>query len=180
MKFRILALLIVMLVAVTACDAVQTTGSANDAQSAANIMPSIQGFSTTDTVEIQDALASAGIGSTALSGNPVAAAAVARMDQFADCLRNVGAFSAKIYTNAGQVSFGALAVVNEERLSQNLVACALNPDSAPRAQGALSAQPCTGSGRITYQGVTYSYAFVATDRSLCSTFETHFNNINGK
>lgn len=180
MMFRILALLIVMLLAVTACDAVQTTGSSNDAQSAANIMPSIQGFSTTDTVEIQDALASAGIGSAALSGNPLASAAVARMDQFADCLRNVGAFSAKIYTNAGQVSFGALAVVNEERLSQNLVACAVNPDSAPRAQRALGADPCTGSGRITYQGVAYAYAFVATDRSLCSTFETHFNNINGK
>lgn len=180
MKFRTWILLIVMLLAVTACDSVQTTGSADDAQSAASIMPSIQGFTTTDTVEIQDALASAGIGSTALSGNPVASAAVARMDQFADCLRNVGAFSAKIYTNAGQVSFGALAIVNEDRLSENLVACALNPDSAARAQSALSVDPCTGSGKITYQGVNYAYAYVATDRNLCSTFQTHFNNINGK
>ncbi len=180
MRLSALILLITLLATITSCDSVQTTGSANDAQSAASIMPSIQGFTTTDTVEIQDALASAGIGSTALSGNPLAAAAVARIDQFADCLRNVGAFSAKIYTNAGQVSFGALAVVNEDRLSQNLVACALNPDSAARAQSALSANPCTGSGKITYQGVNYAYAYVATDRNLCNTFQTHFNNINGK
>lgn len=180
MNIRIsILLMLVLALTLAACDSVaQPTGSANDSGSAANIMPSIQGFTTVDTVEVQDALAAAGISGSALTA-PVAAAAIARLDQFADCLRDVGAFSAKVYTNVGQVSFGVLAVVNEERLSENLLACTVNPGGA-RAQRSITVEPCVGSGRITFQGVSYSYAYVASDPNLCSTFQTHFNNINGQ
>ncbi|HRL10718.1 MAG TPA: hypothetical protein PKX07_02500 [Aggregatilineales bacterium] len=173
-----IALLIVLLLVVSACDAVGTpTGSASDSTSAQSVMPAIADYQSIEATSIQAALTTAGVGGSLASGNPIAAGAITRIDQMITCYQSVGAVSARVYVRINPMTAGALAVVNEDRLAENLLACAVNPTGA-RAQTAD--QPCGGSGRFTYQGNNYSYVYGASSQDLCNAFVTHFNAFQGR
>jgi hypothetical protein len=173
-----IALLILLLLVVTACDAVGTpTGSSTDIDSAQSVMPTIADYQSIEATSIQAALTTAGVGGSLATGNPIAAAAVTRIDQMITCYQSVGAVSARVYVRINPMTAGALAVVNEDRLAENLLACAVNPSGA-RSQSAD--EPCGGTGRFTYQGSNFSYVYGASSQDLCNAFVTHFNGIAGR
>lgn len=175
----------VLMLALAACSGLsnQTSGSANDPQSAQRLLPTISGFTSTDARNITDALSAVGGSASLVTGNPLIAGAIAEIDSVMSCLQNVGGMAARIYTQndittllQGQVPvIGALAVVNEDRVRENLLACALpGNNGAFSAQSAGTIQPCSGSGTTTVAGDTIHYVYVATNQSLCSTFQASF------
>lgn len=177
MMLKKFALILIIALSLTACSAAGTpTGSASDSNSAQSVLPDLADYQEIETTNIQDALTTAGIGSSLATGNPIAAGAITRLDQIMDCYQNVGAVSARVYVKALPPVAGAVAVINEDRLQRNLLACAVNPDGAR----ALSVDICSGSGRFTYQGDSFTYIYGGTDASLCDSVVAHFTGLDGR
>lgn len=182
--FRRIVLLIAVMVA-AACSqigvpgggiAVPTTGdTASDISAAQQYVPDIPGYMSTDARNITDAVSTVSGGASLLTGNPIAAAAIAQIDGMIDCYQDVGAVAAKVYAAvnigelaAGQIpSVGALAVINQDRLVNNFLPCALGSNRGFSAQ-TNSAQPCGSSGSFTVNGETLWYVYAATQQDLCS------------
>src|SRR5690242_7234809 len=86
-----------------ACDnininVVPTTGDSSlDSAAAQNVMPNLSnyGYTGTDARNITDAIAAVGGSASLFSGNPVAAAAIAKIDDMIACYQNVGAVAAR-------------------------------------------------------------------------------------
>lgn len=166
---------------------VPTTGdTANDASAVQRFIPNLSslGYTSVQASDIQTALSSVSGGASLLTGNPAAAALVAQIDGMVSCYRNVGAFDARIYYQSnittliqGQIpSVGALAVVNENRLINNFLSCALNGRQAFGAQSeSQGSQPCSGSGSIVVDGETIAYLYAATDTNLCNYLSSPFS-----
>lgn len=183
-KFALVSILSLLLVLI-GCDSINvnlvpTTGdTALDAAAAQSVMPNLSnyGYTSTDARNITDAIAAVGGSASLFTGNPAAAAAIAKIDDMIGCYQNVGAVSARIYTYTnisellqGQVpKVGALAVVNRDRVARNLAACALNTGSGFSAQ-ATQIEPCAGTGTLTRSGETLDYIYAATDPQLCTLF----------
>jgi len=168
---------------------VPTTGdSANDVSSASQFLPTLGGYLTVaDAGSISDALTAIGAPASILTGNPIAAAAFAQVDGMIGCYQNVGALAAKVYVQtdigavvAGQVPrVGAMAVINQDRLANNFLPCALGSEGSNRfgAQGAEEQiQPCTGSGTFSVNNETLTYVYAATNPDLCAQFQAAIPN----
>lgn len=185
---RILLLIAVMLVA--ACSrlgipsgaAVPTTGNtANDISAAQQFVPDLPGFISTDATSISSAISTITGGASILSGNPVSAALIAQIDGMVACYQSVGAVAAKIYAQPdiatiaqGQIpTVGALAVINQDRLVNNFLPCALGSNRSFSAQSADTPQPCSNSGSFQVNGETLWYLYAATDQSLCNAIAQH-------
>lgn len=190
MKRNILSVLlaVVLMSALTACGAsTTTTGTANDAQSAQSYLPTLGGYQVTEAENITDAIsAAAGQGVDAI-GNPALEQVVTRMDSFVQCYNDVGAVAANIYTqiDLGSLlsgdfipSVGAVAVVNQDRVRENLLACAL---SGAQAQSLRSAtpDPCTSSGTFTAGEDTFTYIYVGSKQEFCTDVAAHFAQYGG-
>ena len=177
--------LILALTLLTACDLVTSTGdSAADPEAAQRFLPQIVGYDATSADNIIDALTAAGGSASLITGNLPVTALVAKLDTMIQCYQDVGAVSANIYTeqidllNPKVPILAVLAVVNQERLQNNLLACALgSADTREFSAQAVEIQPCVGSGEFKINDETLSYIYAATDQLLCSAFETHFNSI---
>ena len=135
--------------------AVPTTGDTQfDPSAAQRFLPNLSnyGYTATDAADIASAITSLGGSASLLTGDPVLAGVISQIDSMITCYRNVGAVAARIYTpgNIGSVlqgqvpSIGVLAVINTNRVADNLLQCALGSSGA-RAQSA-GLQPCAGSG----------------------------------
>ncbi len=178
------AVLLAALIAGCSFNTGPTGDTANQSTSAQTFLPNIQGYTRSDADSIIDAITSVGGGASLISGNPALAAGIAKLDNMIQCYQNVGAVAAQIYTQTdigsvlqGEIpSVGALAVINQDRLSRNFLDCALSGSSAFSAQSA-TIEPCFGSGSMTVNNETIHYLFAATYPPLCSTFQTHFNNL---
>jgi len=170
-----------------ACGNVGPTGDTNrDPEAAQNYLPNVSGFSTTDADSIADAIATAGGGAALASGNPVLAGAIAKLDDMIQCYQDVGAVAARIYTQVdiaslaqGSIpSIGVVAVINQDRLANNFLACALGQRSSAQAQAqSAGIEPCSGSGDFTINGEHLSYLYAAIEPGLCATFDLHFQNV---
>ncbi len=186
---RKMMLLIAVLVA-AACSqigvpgvAVPTTGdTASDASAAQQFVTDIPGYVSINANSVTDALSTISGGASVLSGNPVAAAMIAQIDGMIACYQDVGAVAAKIYAEpdltkvvAGRVpSVGALAVINQDRLVNNFLPCALGSPRGLSAQAeSLTAQPCSSSGTFTVNGETLWYLYAATQQDLCTAIAQH-------
>ena len=122
----------------------------------------------------------AGEGAAALD-NPAISSAVTAVDGFIDCYTEVGAVSANIYTqvdlgdilSSGDLvpSVGTVAVVNQDLVQENFVACATGGNTFS-AQSAT--EVCRGSGQFTANDDTFRYIFIGTNQAFCSQVETHF------
>jgi len=176
---------IVLLILLASCSAVTgpTGDTANDPAAAQRFLPtSIPGYTVTEANTITDALTTAGVGGSLLTGNAPLAAMVAKLDDMMRCYQNVGAVAARVYTQVdvgsliqGQIpKVGALAVVNQTRLERNFLNCALTVGSGLSAQSANETQPCGGSGSTTVNGETIIYVFGATTPELCTIFQQQF------
>ncbi|MEO8607553.1 MAG: hypothetical protein ABI690_06715 [Chloroflexota bacterium] len=177
---KFLALLLVILIA-AACQLVPGTGDkSTDAAAAQNFVPaSIAGYNVTEATSITDALSKTGIGASVLTGNLALAGAIAKLDGLISCYQNVGAVSAKIYTeqtmpSTGIPKIGALAVINKTRLGRDFLQCAASFGGAS-AQSAGDVQPCGGSGSFKVNNEDLEYLYAATVPELCTTFQSQFN-----
>lgn len=182
------ALLLVAVLAVAACSVVggtnlvPTTGdTANDLSAAQRYVPDLPGYISTNASNIVDAVTAVGGGASLLTGNPVGTALIAQIDGMIQCYQNVGAVAAKVYVQAnvgslvqGQLpSAGALAVINQDRIVNNFLPCALGSAQGLSAQ-AEQPQPCAGSGSFVVNNETLYYLYAATEPNLCVTFQALF------
>jgi hypothetical protein len=177
---RLLALLLVILIA-AGCQLVPGTGDkSTDAAAAQNFVPaSIAGYNVTSATSITDALSKTGIGASVLTGNLALAGAIAKLDGLIQCYQSVGAIDAKVYTEqnmstTGIPKIGALAVVNTTRLGKNFLQCASSFGGAS-AQAVGEIQPCAGSGSFKVNNEDLEYVYAATVPELCATFQSQFN-----
>lgn len=168
-----------------ACQIGATTNSsgrqdtANDNAAAQSVMPNIAGYTSVEATNISQAISSVGGSAALVTGNPEITALVGKIDSMITCYRNVGAISARVYTDAniaqvvaGEIpKVGALAVVNTDRLSRNLLNCAISGNSGFSAQSA-GVQPCGGTGQLTRDGENLWFIYAATAPELCSAFVT--------
>lgn len=172
-RIKVLLLLTIVMVA-AACDQIaQPTGdSANDAASAQNQLPAFAAYTSTDADSVKDALTRAlQVGSLG-TGNIIAAGMLDRLNAVADCLGNVGALAGRVYSSINPPAAGLLVVINNDRVSNNLMQCALNPGAEAQTEGRQAVEPCAGNGTYSENGVSYSYLFAATDPSMCGAFES--------
>ncbi|MBZ0276863.1 MAG: hypothetical protein K8I60_12000 [Anaerolineae bacterium] len=164
-----------------ACQVVPATGdTANDAAAAQQFLPTIPGYTSTEATNVTEALSQAGAGASLLTGNVPLAGLIAKLDNMMQCYQNVGAVSARVYTEVnpptvGIPRVGALAVINETRLGRNLLQCALNTATQGIQAQSVELQPCGGSGSIEVNGEKISYVFGATTPDLCAAFQQPFN-----
>jgi hypothetical protein len=177
--------LIFAIFALSACNfgtTAPTGDSASDPQSAQNMLPNLTGYNRTDADSITNAITAAGGSASLISGNVPAAALISRIDTMIQCYQEVGAVAANVYTQGdlstvvtGQVpKVGAVAVINQERLVNNFLPCAVGGGSGMSAQ---SVQPCGGSGTKEVQGETIHYLYAGTAEDFCQTVQAHFDNL---
>lgn len=186
-------MIVALVLLVSACSQIGTGGSISapttgdsdtDASSASRFLPELGGYITVaDAGNISDALTVVGAPASLLTGNVVAAAAFAQVDGMIDCYQNVGALAAKVYVQAdinavveGTVPrVGAMAVINQDRIVNNFLPCALGSqgDSGLRGESVQEQiQPCANSGTFTVDSETLWYAYVATNPELCRQFQS--------
>lgn len=180
---RWIVILLCILVAATGCDAIgRTDDSKTDAEAAQSLMPTFTGYTSLPTENIQDAITKVIGAGTLATGNPLGAAATARIDAMITCYRDVGAVDARVFVSNtlenGLPVAGVLGVVNNTRLVTNFLECSVDPgrDSGPTAQSA-EPQPCTGTGNLTVNGESITYLYVASSQTLCTKFEDHFTTV---
>lgn len=186
MKHRIglVAVIITVLIAGCSFNVGPTGDTAGQATSAEMFLPNIAGYTTSNADSIVDAITGVGGGASLITGNPALAAGIAKLDSMIQCYQNVGAVAARVYTQQdissvlqGQIpNVGAVAVINEDRLSRNFLNCAITGGASAQLQ---TIEPCFASGSLTANNETIHYLFAATNPALCSTFQLHFNNLAG-
>lgn len=183
--------LIVLAAALAACSTTPT-GSRDDANAAANFLPTAgiySGYEITSADSLTDAItAAAGEGAEALE-NPAITRVVEQVDAFIDCYSEVGAVAANIYTQVdlggiltrGEFipNVGTIAVVNQDRVQDNLVACITGNEPPPGLFGAQAVTLCSNSGTFTAGGDTFRYVYIANDETFCSATDTHFAGVGG-
>lgn len=111
---------------------------------------------------------------------------VSRIDEFVGCYQNVGAVDAQVYVQTdlnalinGQVPpLGAVAVINQDRLRDNLVNCAVAPND-PNTFSAQAAQPCGNFGTFRQAGETFTYLYAGTDTSFCNAVDDYYTRFAG-
>lgn len=173
---RILLLLTIMLVAVACTD---TGNTANDAQSAQRLLPNLAAYNATDVDTAIDGAFTA-VGGAALAGGQVEiTAAVAKAEQVLQCFQDRGAVAAKFYTEKSPTGIvpkvGAVLVINQTRITQELLNCALGGQEQQESFSAQNVvQPCADSGSFVYQGDDISYLYVGSHPDVCTLYQQHF------
>ena len=172
-------------------------GGAGTGSSASSYLPAINGYSTASATSIQDAFnfivangdfgaqgaAADTFSAQSLSLSTIAASVVvSRVDDFIACYQRTGAVDARVYIKtdlaalvSGEVPpLGAVAVVNQDRLRDSLVACAVSPND-PSAFSAQSAnQPCGNMGTFQRDGERFTYLYAGTSTEFCNTVDEFY------
>ena len=178
MPMSALALLCLLLPMLAACS--ETGNIANDATSAQRLLPNLASYSATDVDTTVDG-AFAALGGAAMMGGQIGVtAAVAKLESILQCFQDKGAIAARFYqedsSNIMAPRVGAALVINQSRINQELINCALGQASQASAQ-ALDIEPCAKAGSIAYLGDTISYVYVGSHNAVCAVFQLHFNNL---
>jgi hypothetical protein len=163
---------------------VPTTGNtANDASAVQRFIPNLSaaGYTGIEAASVQQALSTVSGGGALLTGNPALSALIAQLDGMVSCYRRVGAADARIYyqsnianiiTGNAVPAVGALAVINQDRLVNNFLSCALGAGQGLSAQNAV--QICSSSGSVRVNNETISYIYAATSQQLCDLMASPF------
>ncbi|MBW4438178.1 MAG: hypothetical protein KME04_13645 [Pleurocapsa minor GSE-CHR-MK-17-07R] len=162
--------------------AVPTTGdTSGDASAAQRFLPNIAGFTVTEASNITDALATVGTGAAALTLDPLLAGVIAGVDGLIECYNSVGAAAARVYVQADAATailngalpnFGAMAVINGDRIVNNFLPCAAQQVQGFSAQSADAVQICSNNGTFTVDGENLFYLYAATNPALCAAFQS--------
>ena len=177
--------LILCLIVISGCSLVAPTGDTKDDPTAVqSFIPEIAGYNKSDADSIVDAISSVSGGASLLSGNAVLAGVVAKIDDMINCYQEVGAVTAQIYsqktfdiTNLDIPAVGTLAIINQDRLKDNFLACALSTTTEEFSAQGVTLEPCVGSGEFKVGDETLSYLYAATAPELCALFDQHFASI---
>jgi hypothetical protein len=161
-----------------------TTGDTSaDASAAQQFLPNVPGYNALDADSLVDALALVAGGGSLATGNLAGVGLVTQIDGMIQCYQNVGAAAARIYVPADTVSIagqvaqgqlpsaGVVAIINQDRLVNNFLSCALGGGAQAFSAQAAEPQPCAASGTFTSNGQTLHYLYAATTPDLCATFD---------
>lgn len=177
LNFKVILFIIVM-VTVSACSA--TGNTANDANSAQRLLPNLAAYNANDVDTAIDGAFTAAGGAALAGGQIQVTAAVAKAEQVLQCFQDRGAVAAKFYNEKNPSGIipkvGAVLVINQTRINQELLNCALGGQEGFSSQS-VAVEPCTGSDTFTYQGDSISYIYVGSDPAICGLYDTHFNNL---
>lgn len=172
----------VALLTLAGCAIGATGDKKTDPAAAQQFLPQIVGYTANDAGNITTTLANVAGGATLLAGNPLLAAGIKKIDDMIQCYQSVGAVTARIYTqssiditNPQLPGAAALAIINEDRLRDNFLACAIGSGGFSAQSAAF--EPCAGVGEFKIQGQTLRYMYAATKPELCGLFEQHFTSI---
>ena len=172
-------LLGLMMLALAGCGV--TGNVSGDAQSAQHLLPNLAAYTVTDVDAAIDGAFTA-VGGAALVGGQVAiTAAIAKIEQVLQCFQDRGAIAARFYTEANPAGMvplaGAVLVINQSRINQELINCALGgQEERPSAQ-TIAFEPCAKAGTFNYRGDTVSFVYVGSHATVCALYEQHFNNL---
>jgi hypothetical protein len=181
MNRSIIAFFLIGLLVLVGCQ--QTDDTDEDPQAVQQLFPTVAGYTTQSTDNIQEAitttLAGAGLG----TGNFVATGLILKIDDFVSCMRDVGAFDVRTYVenpNDDMIAqgvraprIGVLMIVNQTRLMDNFGACiARNPLGGITAQS-VEPEPCFSNGEFEYLGDNFGYLYGVSDRPLAEAFYNH-------
>lgn len=176
---HLFALLCLLLPMLSACG--ETGNIANDAASAQRLLPNLATYSATDVDTTIDG-AFAALGGAAMMGGQIGVtAAVAKLEQILQCFQDRGAIAARFYqgdsSNLLAPRVGAAMVINQSRINQELINCALGGQESNASAQALSIDPCAEAGSLTYAGDAISYVYVGSHSEVCRVFQLHFDNL---
>lgn len=184
---KLLWLIGIVLLVVAGCtlgSTAPTGDKSSDSSAAQQFLPNLAGYNRTNADSLTSAVSSVSGGAALISGNPLLAALIARIDTMMQCYQSVGAVAASVYTQVdiGQVlagempRLGAVAVINQDRLSRNFLNCVVGGGAA--SAQAASIQPCGGSGSKVVNNETITYIYGGTDPSFCTSVQQHFDALN--
>ena len=179
MKRLRLACLLLLMPLVVACT--NTGNIAGDTLSAQRLLPNLANFSAADVDTTLDG-AFAAVGGAALVGGQIGVTAfVAKAEQILQCFQDRGALAARFYkedqANSPVPKVGAVMVINQSRITQELINCALGGQEGQASAQSLNIEPCASAGTITYQGDTISYVYAGSHPDVCALYELHFENL---
>lgn len=172
----------ISLALLSACS--DTGNSANDALSAQRLLPNLAAYTATNVDTTMDG-AFAALGGAALVGGQVGiTAAVAKVEQVLQCFQDRGAIAARFYseteTDGSLPQIGAALVINQSRINQEMINCALGgQEEAVNAQ-AIDIEPCASAGAFEYEGDRISYVYVGSHPDVCALYQLHFDNLAGE
>ena len=178
---RLLAFMILPLAALAACS--DTGNAANDATSAQRLLPNLANYTATDIDATVDG-AFAAVGGAALMGGQFGLTAViAKAEQILQCFQDRGALAARWYQQSDSTliapKVGASLVINQSRVNQELINCALGGQEDGASAQSFAIEPCASAGTLTYQGDTVSYLYAGSHSDVCAVFQLHFDNLAG-
>ena len=174
--FVLLCLLLPML---SACG--ETGNIANDATSAQRLLPNLSAYTASDVdTTIDGAFAAVG-GAAMLGGQIGVTAAIAKLEQILQCFEDRGAIAARFYQGDSSdllaPRVGAALVINQSRINQELINCALGGQESNASAQIVSIEPCAEAGSLTYSGDAISYFYVGSHGDVCDVFQLHFDNL---
>lgn len=178
---RVAAILTLLLPLLVACG--DTGNEADDANSAQRLLPNLASFTSSDIDATVDG-AFAAVGGAALMGGQFGLTAViAKAEQILQCFQDRGALAARYYqqsdTSLTAPKVGASLVINQSRVNQELVNCALGGQEDDASAQTFSIEPCASAGTLLYEGDTISYVYVGSHPDVCAVFQLHFDNLAG-
>ena len=176
---RALALYCLLLPILSACS--DTGNAANDARSAQRLLPNLAAYTATNVDTSVDG-AFAAVGGAALMGGQIGiTAAIAKAEQILQCFQDRGALAAKFYQSAESTltapKVGGTLVINQSRVSQELINCALGGQEDNASAQTFAIEPCASAGTLTYQGDAISYIYVGSHSDVCTLFQLHYDNL---
>lgn len=179
---KIALIMAVLMMVLAACDNINTTDSRTDVESAQNVMPNLANYTVADMDSWADLATTAASGAALTSGNAPLAAGILRAEQVVQCLQDTGSLSAQSYIENQPQGIipqaGAVMIVNQTRLNQNLLACLLTTgQEGGMTTQSIQIQPCTGAGTFQYQEDDFSYLYIGVGDGLCNAFSQHFQSL---
>ena len=176
---RLACTLVLVLSVVSACS--DTGNSSTDALSAQRLLPNLVDYAATDVDTTIDG-AFAAVGGAALVGGQFGITAfVAKAEQILQCFQDRGAIAAKFYsqTSPGTTipQVGAVLVINQSRINQEMINCALGGQEDTASAQNLNIEPCASAGTITYEGDIVSYIYAGSHPDVCALYQLHFDNL---
>ncbi len=176
---RVVLVLGLLLPWLTACG--DTGNVANDAKSAQRLLPNIANYSASDVDTTLDG-AFAAVGGAALMGGQIGiTAAIAKAEQILQCFQDRGALAARFYQSKDSTltapKVGGTLVINQSRVNQELINCALGGQEDGASAQNFAIEPCASAGSLTYDGDNISYVYVGSHPDVCGLFQLHFDNL---
>ncbi len=176
-------------------------GSVPVSGNASEYLPSLSGYTTADASSIEGALnlvLGSDFGAQSADGDTFSAQSVSisgiaatvlvsRLDEFVQCYQDSGAVDGRVYIRAdlatiaagGIPPMGAVVVANNDRLRENIVACAVSPNDPGSFSAQSANEPCGNFGTFTANNDSFTYVYAGTSSAFCSAIESYFGGFTG-